>query len=75
MKRGGVVKFGLRPWALVGYFVLVVVAAAIAIAAQDAEMRVVNVEAVLPGFYTHVSNLLISAGVNWCNHVFRIRGR
>ena len=22
-----------------------------------------------------IANLLISAGVNWCNHVFRIRGR
>jgi hypothetical protein len=22
-----------------------------------------------------IANLVISAGVNWCNHVFRIRGR
>lgn len=63
MTRRDKARSGLRPWAFIGYFLLVALAAAIAIATWDPDMRVVDVEALFPGFYTHVSNLLISCGL------------
>lgn len=53
----------MRPWAIALYFTLFGLAAVITLATLNPQLRLVDVEAVLPGFYTHVSNLVISCAL------------
>lgn len=49
-----------RPWAGVAWLAVFAGVLAIFFAWRNPEMRMVDVEALLPGFYTHTSNLLLS---------------
>ena len=53
-------KRRFRPWVLVGYFVILGAAGALALGYVDPESRIPAVTAVVPGFYDHASNLLLS---------------
>lgn len=60
MRRARQAPYTLRPWAMVAYFVLFIPGAAIAVASTNPDMRVLGIDAVLPEFYTHTTNLLLS---------------
>lgn len=49
-----------RPWALVGYFVILGAAGVLALGYVEPHQRLTAVEARIPDFYAHASNLLIS---------------
>lgn len=54
------VKYALRPWASVGYFVIFAVAAAAGLGAYSSGVRIPAVESAVPDFYSHASNLTLS---------------
>ncbi|MDO5698985.1 MAG: hypothetical protein Q4G51_13535 [Dermatophilus congolensis] len=60
MSRLGKTKLTLEPWALVVFFVLFGLAAAVVPGYTDPAMRLGAIEDVLPGFYSHASNLTLS---------------
>lgn len=52
--------FTLKPWAFVVYFLVFALAGLAAVGYIDPEMRVVDLDQAIPGFYGHASNVLIS---------------
>ena len=62
--RGGRTKhrstFTPAPWATVAYFALFALYGGIALAYVSPDLRFVDIEAVLPGFHTHLSNWVLS---------------
>lgn len=50
----------LKSWALIAYFILLALAAVIGITWMDPASRFINLEAIIPGVYSHTSNLVLS---------------
>lgn len=61
-----------RPWAIVAYLVVFVPAALIATTYTNPQTRPIDLDAVIPGFYSHASNLLLSYGVIVSYGLFRL---
>lgn len=57
---GWAAQYLLRAWAITVYLGLIVLIFAVFQMWQNPEQRVVDIEALLPGFYMHTSNLLLS---------------
>lgn len=52
--------FTIAPWALTAYFTLFALYGGIALTYVRPDIRVATIETVLPGFYSHASNVVLS---------------
>lgn len=60
MANGFDAPYVAKPWAITAYFFLFATAVAVVLATDNARWRLLGLESVLPGFYTHTSNLILS---------------
>lgn len=63
MARGFTTALTLRPWAIAAYFVVFALAGLVALGYVDRSSQIIDVEAIVPEFYAHASNVLISYGL------------
>ena len=52
--------YALKPWAMIAYFTLLALTALAFLGWTQPGLRIVDVEVLVPGFYAHTSNLLLS---------------